>query len=144
VLGTSFEVNAYKFKQLSDVTLVEGKIEILDPDMASLCSLQAGQQFEMDRLTNNFALRNVDAELLAAWHDGELEFDGLTFAEIAKALERQYNVQIILDNGIANNKKLVGSLSYRKDIQEMMTAIASVIPIKYDIKINTIIHIYKK
>ena len=144
VLGTSFEVNAYKFKQLSDVTLVEGKVEILDMTLASLCSLQAGQQFEIDRMTNNFTKRNVDAKLLATWHGGELEFDGLTFAEIAKALERQYNVQIILEKGIDNNKKLVGSLSYEKDIHEMMRAIASVISIRYDIQINTIVHIYSQ
>jgi ferric-dicitrate binding protein FerR (iron transport regulator) len=95
-------------------------------------------------MTNNFTKRNVDAELLATWHGGELEFDGLTFAEIAKALERQYNVQIILEKGIDNNKKLVGSLSYEKDIHEMMRAIASVISIRYDIQINTIVHIYSQ
>ena len=144
VPGTSFEVNAYRFRQLSDVTLVEGTVEILDRNLVSLCALQAGQQFEMDKLTNRFFTRKVDAEILTAWHGGELEFDGLTFAEITKALERQYNVQIILENGIAKDKKLVGSLSYQKDIQEMMRTIALVIPIKYDIKINTTVHIYPK
>jgi len=144
VLGTSFEVNAYRFKQLTDVTLVDGQVEILDGHSVSLCTLQPGQQFEMDRLTHRFAKNEVDAEILTAWHGGELEFDGLTFAEIAGALERQYNVQIVLENGIATDKKLVGSLSFQKDIYEMMRAIASVIPIKYDIKINTIVHIYPK
>ena len=144
VLGTSFDVNAFRFKQLSDVTLVEGKVEILNDQLISLCSLQAGQQFEMDKLTNRFALHAVDAEILAAWHGGTLEFDGLTFSEIAKALERQYNVQIILEDGIAKDKKLVGSLSFEKDIHEMMRAIASVIPIKYDINVNTIVHISSK
>ena len=144
VIGTSFDVNAFRFRQLSDVTLVEGTVEILDDQLISLCLLQAGQQFEMDKLTNQFVLRAVDAEILAAWHGGTLEFDGLTFAEIAKALERQYNVQIILEDGIAKDKKLVGSLSFEKDIHEMMRAIASVIPIKYDIQINTIVHISNK
>ena len=144
VLGTSFEINAFRFSQLSDVTLVEGQVEILNTDRVSLCRLDPGQQFEIDKLTNRFALHQVDAELFTAWHGGKLEFDGLTFAEIAKALERQYSVQIFLEYGIIKDKKLVGSLSYQKDIHEMMRAIASVIPIKYDIKTNTTVHIYPK
>ena len=143
-LGTSFEVNAFRFNQLSDVMLVDGKVEILNTDRTSICMLNPGQQFEIDKLTNHFTLHQVDAELLTAWHDGKLEFDGLTLAEIAKALERQYNVQIVLENGIVKNKKLVGSLSFQKDIHEMMRAISSVIPIRYDIKINTMVYIYPK
>ena len=144
VTGTSFDVNAFRFKQLSDVTLVKGTVEILNDLLIPLCSLQAGQQFEIDKLTNRFALHAVDAEILASWHEGTLEFDGLTFFEIAKALERQYNVQIILEDGIAKDKKLVGSLSFEKDIHEMMRAIASVLPVKYDIQVNTIVHISNK
>jgi len=144
VTGTSFDVNAFKFKQLSDVTLVEGEVEILNDNMISFCLLQPGQQFEIDKLTHRFEIRAVDAEILASWHGGKLEFDGLNFFEIAKALERQYNVQIILEDGIAKDKKLVGSLSFEKDIHEMMRAIASVIPIRYEIQINTIVHISNK
>lgn len=144
VLGTSFEINAFRFRQLSDVTLVEGKIEILDRHLVSLCALQDGQQFEIDKLANCFTTREVDAEILTAWHCGELEFDGLTFAEIARSLERHYNVQIMLENGIIKDKKLVGSLSFQKDIHEMMRVIAMVIPIQYDIKTNTTVHIHSK
>jgi len=144
VTGTAFDVNAYRFKQLSDVTLVEGEVEILNDKLIPLCSLNAGQQFEFDKLTNRFDLRVVDAGILASWHDGTLEFDGLTFAEIAKALERQYNVKIVLEDGIAQDKKLVGSLSFEKDIHEMMRAIASVLPIKYDITVDIIVKISSK
>ena len=144
VTGTSFDVNAFKFKQLSDITLVQGEVEILNDNLISLCSLQAGQQFEIDKLTNRFDIHVVEAKILASWHSGTLEFDGLTFSEIAKALERQYNVQIILDDNIAKDKKFVGSLSFEKDIDEMMRTIASVIPVRYEIKINTIVHISSK
>ena len=140
-LGTSFEVNAFRFRQISDVTLVEGKVEIFDAKWTSLCTLNPGQQFEIDKLTNRFDLHRVDAEMFAAWHGGKLEFDGLTFAEIAKTLERHYNVRIILEEGIAKNQKLVGSLSFQKDIHEMMRTIALVIPIKYDVQTNTVVRI---
>ena len=105
VLGTSFEVNAYKFSQTSDVTLVEGKVEILDNNRNSLCTLQPGQQFKIDKRNNHFTLHQVDAEMYASWHGGRLEFDGQTFVEIVKVLERHYDVRIMLANGIAKDIK---------------------------------------
>jgi len=144
VLGTSFEVNASKYSQTSDVTLVEGNVEILDQNRVRLCSLQPGQQFEINKLNHRFVLNRVNAEMYASWHGGNLEFDGLTFAEIAKALERHYGVTIILDEGIAKDKKLVGSLSFKKDISGMMRAIELVLPIKYRVQTATIVHIQSK
>ena len=144
VLGTSFEVNAYKFSQTSDVTLVKGNVEILNHTLETICSLQPGQLFEIDKISNRFTLRQVEAEVYASWHGGKLEFDGLTFSEITKILERHYNVQIILGDGIARNKELVGSLSFEKDIHQMMRAIGMVVSITYQVKTDTVVYIQAK
>ena len=144
VLGTSFEVNAFKYSQISDVTLVEGNVEIFDHNKNSLCAILPGQQFEIDKLSNRFTLHQVNAEIYASWHGGNFEFDGLTFAEIAKALERYYNVRIILNEDIARDIKLVGSLSFGKDIHQMMRAIELVVPIKYHVQTDTVVYIQSK
>jgi len=144
VLGTSFEVNAYKFAQISDVTLVEGKVEIFDRDMASMCTLQPGQLFEIDKLSNQFTLQQVNADMYASWHEGKLEFDGLTFAEIVKILERHYNVRFFMDEGIAKDIRLVGSLKFQKDIHQMMRAIELVVPISYQVQTNPVVYIQPK
>ena len=141
VLGTSFEVNAFKYSQTSDVTLVEGNVEILDNHMKSLCTLLPGQQFETDKISNHLILHQIDAELYTSWHGGKFVFDGLTFTEIAKVLERQYNVQIIIEDSIAQDQRLVGSLSFQKDIYQMMRTLELVVPIKYLVKTDTIIYI---
>ena len=144
VLGTSFEVNSFKYRQTSDVILVEGSVEILDNKMNLLYMLQPGQQFEMDKLNNQFTLHEVDAAPYTGWHSGQLEFDGMTFAEIARVLERQYDVRIVLDKDIAGETQLVGSLSFKKDIHEMMKTIELVVPIKYKVETDTIVYIESK
>lgn len=141
VLGTSFEVNSVKFSQTSDVTLVEGNVEILDSNLTSLCTLQPGQQFETDKLNNSFTLHQVNAETYASWHSGQFEFDGLTFAEIIKVLERQYNVLIIIADSIAKDQRLVGSLSYQKDIYQMMRTLELVVPVKYHVQTGTVVYL---
>ena len=143
-LGTSFEVNALRYSQTSDVTLVDGHVEILNHHLAHLCTLMPGQQFETDKLSNSFSLHDVHAEMYTSWYEGKLEFDGLSFAEIAKVLERHYGVRIILDDGIAGDIKLVGSLSFQKDIYQMMRAIELVVPIKYHVQKDTVVYIQSK
>ena len=144
VLGTMFEVSAFKYSQTSEVTLVDGKVEILDHNLDALCMLQPGQQFEIDKISNHFVLHQVQAEMYASWHGGALEFDGLTFGEILKVLERQYNVRIIVDDSIAKGQKLVGSLSFQKDIYQMMRALELVVPINYHVQTDMVVHIHEK
>jgi len=144
VLGTSFEVNSYKEEHFSDVILVEGSVEILNYNMASLCTLQPGQQFELNKKNYRFLLNEVNVELFTSWHNGKIEFDGMSFGEILEGLQRFYNVQLVLDENINKDEKLVGSLSLEKDIYEMMRTIEQVIPIKYEVQTNTIVYIQSK
>ena len=144
VLGTSFEINAFKYSQTSDVTLVEGNIEIHDRNQVYLCNLHPGQQFEINKLNKRFTLQKVEAEMYTSWRGGTLEFDGLTFVEIAKVLERHYNVKIIIDEEIKSDKQLVGSLSLQKDINQMMRALELIIPIKYHVQTDIVVYIQSK
>ncbi len=144
VLGTAFEITSFKDARLSDVILAEGSVEVLKNDLSTLCLLQPGQQFELNRQTGRFRLNEVDAEVYTGWRGGKLEFDGMTFAEIAKVLERHYNVRIVLADGIAKEQRLVGSLSFEKDIHEMMKTIEQVVPIKYNVAVDTVVFIQSK
>jgi ferric-dicitrate binding protein FerR (iron transport regulator) len=144
VLGTSFEVNTYKDERLSDVVLVEGSVEILNNNLASLCTLHPGQQFELNRQNYRFLLNEVDVELYTSWRSGKIEFDGMSFGDILKVLERYYKVQLVLDESINKEEKLVGSLSLEKDIYEMMKTIELVVPIKYEVQTNTVVYIQSK
>jgi ferric-dicitrate binding protein FerR (iron transport regulator) len=144
VLGTFFEVNSYKGERFSDVILVQGSVEILNYNMASLCILRPGQQFQLNKKNNRFQLNEVNVELFTNWHNGKIEFDGMTFGEILEGLERYYNVQLVLEADINKEEKLVGSLSLEKDIYEMMRTIEQVIPIKYEIQTNTVVYIQSK
>lgn len=144
VLGTSFDVNSSKDERLSDVVLVEGSVEILNNNMASLCTLRPGQQFELNRKNYRYHLNDVDVELYTSWRSGKIEFDGMSFEDILKVLERYYNVQLVLDDSLNRDEKLVGSLSLEKDIYEMMKTIERVIPINYEVQTNTVVYLHSK
>lgn len=144
VLGTAFEVNSYKKERFSDVTLVEGAVEILNYNKASLCTLKPGQRFALNKDNYHFQRNDVNVDLLTGWRSGKIEFDGMTFGEILEGLERYYNVELVVEENIRKEQKLVGSLSLEKDIYEMMRTIEQVIPIKYEVQTNTVVYIQSK
>ena len=139
-LGTAFEVTNYKGKKQIDVILVEGSVLIKDPQQQALSTILPGQGIVVNTAINEFELNQIDAKTYTSWINGVLEFDGMTFSEIAKILERYYNVKIILSAPESMTQHLVGSLSLKKDIATMMRAIQIVVPIKYDISVDT--HVY--
>ncbi len=140
-LGTAFEVTGYKEKKHFEVILVEGLVSVSDNTNERLTLVHPGEQVKVNTKDNKFTINKVNAEMYTSWRNGVLEFDGQTFLEIAKVLERYYNVKIILDKPESMTQQLVGSLSLKKDIASMMKAIEVLIPIQYDIEVNTYVYI---
>ena len=140
-LGTAFEVTNYKNKEQFDVLLVEGSVLIKDPRQKSLSTILPGQGIVVNTAINKFQLNQVDTKAYTSWINGVLEFDGMTFPEIAKILERYYDVKIILNAPESMTQHLVGSLSLKKDIATMMRAIQIVVPIKYDVSVDTYVYV---
>lgn len=62
-LGTAFNINAYHEEGPVSTTLVEGKIQVLEGERASI--LRPGQQ--LAAATNQWQIREVDASMYTAW-----------------------------------------------------------------------------
>ncbi|MDR1866591.1 MAG: FecR domain-containing protein [Bacteroidales bacterium] len=140
VLGTSFEVLASGDGRISEVVLVDGSVEILDSRRAPLCVLQPGQQFALDRRSRQFTVKEVGIARYVDWREGKFEFDGMTLAEIIRALERHYNVQLVIGEGVDLQQRLVGSLNLERDVDEMMRIIGTVIPVKCTVQNKTVVY----
>jgi len=102
VLGTVFNLNAYP-KVRTAVTLNQGKVEIsanhftrkviLNPDQQAIC-------LEKDL----YVRKNVNSSLARLWIDGELAYLDEPLKVIAKGLERQFSVVIVIENESLSNK----------------------------------------
>jgi ferric-dicitrate binding protein FerR (iron transport regulator) len=144
VKGTSFEVNTVEREGLTDVILESGSVDILNKNEDVICALTPGQHLEYRSATGTYALHRIDTKAHTSWRGGVLEFDGLSFAEIAKILERYYYVRIVLDKSIDNEQRFVGSLSYEKTIKEMLKTMEYVTSVEYHVNIDTVVHIRPK
>ena len=92
VLGTHFNINAYKDEEEVRTTLLEGSVKFVDGGNTSL--LQPGQQTQLtkDRIVK--VASNVDVNEVVAWKNGLFSFENAGIETIMRQLSRWYDVDI--------------------------------------------------
>jgi ferric-dicitrate binding protein FerR (iron transport regulator) len=102
VLGTKFNVKSYT-GETSFVTLMEGIVEVVTSDETNKLTLQPGEQASISADGNPTLSGKLGAEYANAWTNGEFNYLNDRLADIAKDLERRFNVEItITDQTLAN------------------------------------------
>lgn len=140
VLGTSFNVFAYKNEEVSHTTLVEGKIEFSKDGNKKI--LAPGEQAISSGNKGNFQVRKVNTFLYTAWKDGLFVFEGESLESITNKLSLWYGVNFFFYNKEAKNYKLSGHMKRYEEFTDILKLIEGIIDVKFKIKGETIT-IYK-
>ena len=94
VLGTSFNLSAYPAENYVEVVLQHGKVEFKNNEGDKKIMV-----FPSERLifqNGNISKSLTDPEKYNAWTEGKLVFRGDPMAEVARRIERWYNVKVVL------------------------------------------------
>lgn len=94
VLGTAFNVQAYKNDRLLAVTVSEGKVRVNSMQTRLSQDLTPGKQLIYDKDHQTAKVGAANAEHVSAWRSGILYFDNESIPDIIKRLERKFNVTI--------------------------------------------------
>jgi transmembrane sensor len=92
VLGTSFNLSAYPDENYIEVVLAEGSVEFRATEAATAVKLEPS-----DRLAFNgegMTIEKTDPAKFRGWTEGKLIFRGDNMAEVARRLERWYNIEV--------------------------------------------------
>lgn len=103
VLGTKFNINSYADELSIKTTLVEGSVEILDPQ-GETTRLKPRQQA---MLSDNGKLRvidGVDLEEALAWRNGMWLFRETEIREILRQVARWYDVDVVYEKDIPERR----------------------------------------
>lgn len=95
VLGTHFNIKAYKNEANIQTTLLEGSVKLRKGRKNAI--LEPGQQAEIGRGTIH-VLNDIDTEGAIAWKKGLFQFDDAKLADILKQLERWYDAEVDYEN----------------------------------------------
>lgn len=121
VVGTEFNIKAYKDESNVYTTLVKGKIGVT-VDNKNL-SLIPNQQLNLDINTNASIIKTVDVYNEVSWKDGVFSFENKTLVEVMKVLSRWYDTEIVFKNESIRNEEFVGILRKDKKLEIILKSI---------------------
>ena len=136
VLGTKFNFRDYPEDHEVVVSLLEGKVglnNLLREEKEAV--LSPDERAVLNKANGLLTVESVTASYASQWTDGYLFFDEELLPDIAKELERSYNVKIHIANDSLKTFRFYGNFVRREqNIQEVLEALASTEKMQYKIE----------
>ena len=131
VLGTSFNVSAYKEDVTWQTTLVEGRVQVADAEGQVI--MKPTDQYTVDKQTGKGALSTVDTELYTSWVDGKFYFNTYAFEDIVKKLERWYDFTMSYQDDEIRKMRFSGTINKHRPLTEVLQFLEKTTDIHFEI-----------
>lgn len=138
VLGTKFNVNSYTDDERVDITLLEGSVALKKESDIHPVLIEPDECASYSKKERNMLIRKVDASLATQWSKGILSFEAERFDYIARRLEREYDVKIVIADTLLRKSRFYGTFDRQESITSIMNKIAFDDQMSYSINNNTI------
>lgn len=104
VLGTSFNINAYKGQSKMEVTVVTGKVEVEETKSGRIVDLLPDEKVQFTHVDNQFRkILKADVKKAIVWSTGRLAFEDAPLADIVQQYYRRYGRKVEIEgNGLKN------------------------------------------
>jgi ferric-dicitrate binding protein FerR (iron transport regulator) len=141
VLGTSFNVRAFKTDVAADVSLVTGKVRVTredtSPEDAPEHLLVPGERLIYDKASRSFKKEPFNTADITGWKDGVLVFNDTDFPGVIEKLEQWYGVEITVVSKPSEAWHVAGHFN-NESLEEVLTSIQFVYDIEYTINGNNL------
>ncbi|HET6557687.1 MAG TPA: FecR domain-containing protein [Prolixibacteraceae bacterium] len=137
VLGTEFNVTAYQGEPYQSIVLVEGKVKINNLKGSQMGELTPGQRAVKKEGNGSIEIQNADPYFYTSWKDGIVVFNDEKLGDIAKKLERWYNVEFRFEQEKFKDFKFTGTILRNKPIDQTIAAMEMLAPIRFKYLVRT-------
>lgn len=138
VLGTKFDVKAYKEDRMIYTTLLSGCVETSNLQSGQSVILHPNEQCLFDATKQQMKKRFVDAATFIGWKDGRFIFENEPLEEIMKQLCRWYNVEVTYQNPELAKYCFTGNTGRFDQLSSLLYLIEKTYPISFSINGNSI------
>jgi transmembrane sensor len=130
-LGTAFGIKAYNEDNLISSILMRGKVRVTTPDGEAI--LMPNDRLMYDKTTHQKTTGTVtNATDFTGWIHNELRFENESLGEIAKTIQRIYNVEIIFASEKLRNQRYTGTVN-NNSLESVLNIITLTSPISFEI-----------
>lgn len=140
VLGTEFNIQAYREENEIATTLVGGKVVVQKGSSKKV--LNPNQQSRITDNVNTINVLDVDASLEISWVNGLFVFNEESLGEIMKKLSRWYDVDVVFESAERKNFVFTAILERTKSFDDILNLIEATGEgeVKFEVR-NRTIHI---
>jgi ferric-dicitrate binding protein FerR (iron transport regulator) len=135
VLGTHFNVMAYKNEPTSKVTLLEGAIIVKEGNKEVL--LEPGQQTQIEENGQIKKMQGVDLDGEIAWKNNQFWFNDDNIQTVMRRLSRWYNVEVVIKGDIPQH--FAGYIPRNMNVSKVFQALQATTHLTYRIQKDKII-----
>ncbi len=121
VLGTEFNIKAYKEETNVYTTLVQGKVAVSFENQNKI--LKPGEQLNLNIFTKNANISMVDVYDQISWKKGVFSFKRKSLKEIMQVLSRWYDMEVDFENKDLESVGFSGVLGKEQSIDEILEII---------------------
>lgn len=136
VLGTSFNIRAYKGLEDLSVAVLEGKVQVAD-SVRILGVLQEQQKLVFNQHRKTYAIQPLEGDV-AAWQQGKLLFRNTSFEEMAQLMHKSYGIYIQSADNRIKQKKFTATLPLSLSAVKAAEVLASIHQFKIKQRRDTI------
>ncbi len=154
-IGTVFNVKAYSDDLSFETMVIEGEVQIegklnIDSDNAQKVRVKKQQVFKLNYASDDKVENLSDIQLsdivevkvqklttsqleeYTGWTEDLLVFDGKSFQEIIKIIERRYDVEIVLEDSNLKNYEYSGSFRNINDVEKALKIMKETTDLDYE------------
>ncbi|WP_341842695.1 FecR family protein [Chitinophaga caseinilytica] len=129
VLGTHFNINAYKDEPVVRTSLLEGAVRVAGNGQSEV--LSPGQQAQVGQNGKMYVADGVDMRAVTAWKDGRFNFSGEPITEVMREVQRWYGAEIIYEGEVKHH--FVGSIPRNLPVSRVLEMLEMTGRVRFEI-----------
>jgi ferric-dicitrate binding protein FerR (iron transport regulator) len=136
-LGTAFGLKAYNEDNLISSILMRGKIRVSTPVGETI--LLPNERVVYDKTAHKMVQSSMpNATDFTGWIHNELRFENESLSEIAKTIQRIYNIEIIFTSEKLKHQRFTGTIN-NNSLESILNIISLSSPVSFQIKDQKVI-----
>mgnify|MGYP000065608116 FL=1 len=100
--------------------------------------LRPGEVLVYNKTQAKITHKKLISSSYTAWRYGEMFFDKMTFEDLTRRLERNFNVKFKFENQKIKKESFGGSFRKYESLETIMRVISTSTPVKYRIEKDTV------
>lgn len=136
VLGTAFNVSAYREDRQTEVALLRGKVSFDVKDKVYV--LVPGEIATLNRESGETIIRKGDVAAIVDWKAGRFNFEDMSLEELTVKLSRWYGVTFVFSDEAVKKMRFSGAMTKYRTLDYVLDMISKTTDVTFSLKENRV------